>query len=61
MQESILASFLFIGIISVIVNIAVFAGMDLILKLMRIPEDIYIIYEKICMGDLLGNLLCIFV
>ena len=41
MQESILASFLFIGIISVIVNIAVFAGMDLILKLLRIPEDIY--------------------
>ncbi len=29
MQESILASFLFIGIISVIVNIAVFAGMDI--------------------------------
>ena len=41
MQESILASFFFIGIISVIVNIAVFAGMDLILKLLRIPEDIY--------------------
>ena len=41
MQESILASFLFIGIISVVVNIAVFAGMDLILKLLHIPEDIY--------------------
>ena len=46
MQESILASFLFIGIISVIVNIAVFAGMDLILKLMRIPEDIYTYMKK---------------
>ncbi len=40
-RNRILASFLFVGIISVIVNIAVFAGMDLILKLMRIPEDIY--------------------
>lgn len=46
MQESILASFLFIGIISVIVNIGVFAGMDLILKLMRIPEDIYTYMKK---------------
>ena len=60
MQESILASFLFIGIISVIVNIAVFAGMDLILKLMRIPEDIYT-YMKKYVWVIFWGIFCIFV
>ena len=49
MQESILASFLFIGIISVVVNTAAYTGRYLF------------IYERICMGDLLGDFFCIFV
>lgn len=41
MRESTLASFLFIGAISILMNSSVFAGLRPILTLLRIPEDIY--------------------
>lgn len=40
MKDSMLASFLFIGVMSVVMNAAVFAGIDVILKLLKVPADI---------------------
>ena len=41
MREGMRASFLFVGAVSVVMNILAFAGLDLILRLLRVPEDIY--------------------
>lgn len=41
MREAMRASFLFVGAVSVVMNIFVFAGLDLIFRLLRVPEDIY--------------------
>lgn len=41
MREAMRASFLFVGAVSVVMNIFVFAGIDLIFRLLRVPEDIY--------------------
>lgn len=46
MKESMLSSFLFVGSISAAINISVFAGMDAILRLLRVPEDIYGIMKE---------------
>lgn len=40
-REAMRASFLFVGAVSVVMNIFVFAGIDLIFRLLRVPEDIY--------------------
>lgn len=41
MKESIWASFCFIAVVTVLINIFVFAGMDFILKALRVPSEIY--------------------
>lgn len=41
MREAMRASFLFVGAVSVVMNIFVFGGLDLIFRLLRVPEDIY--------------------
>lgn len=46
MKESMLTSFLFVGGISVVMNISVFAGIDAILKMLRIPRDIYAVMKE---------------
>ncbi len=43
MREGMRTSFIFVGVIALAMNIAVFAGLDAILRLLRVPEDIYII------------------
>lgn len=46
MREGMRISFLFIGAIAVAVNIIVFAGLDIILHLLQVPEDIYTIMRE---------------
>lgn len=46
MREGMRLSFLFIGAIAVAVNIIVFTGLDIILHLLQIPEDIYTIMRE---------------
>lgn len=46
MKESMRTSFLFVGGISVIMNVSVFVGMDAILKMLRIPRDIYAVMKE---------------
>lgn len=41
MREGMRASFLFVGVVSVIMNVFVFAGLDVILKVLQIPADIF--------------------
>lgn len=46
MQESMFTSFLFVGVIAVVMNVIVFAGIDVILKMLQIPADIYGIMKE---------------
>ena len=46
MQESMFTSFLFVGVIAVVMNVIVFAGVDVILKMLQIPADIYGIMKE---------------
>ncbi|MDE6957019.1 MAG: MATE family efflux transporter [Lachnospiraceae bacterium] len=46
MREGMRTSFIFVGVIALAMNIAVFAGLDAILRLLRVPEDIYIIMRE---------------
>ena len=46
MQESMFTSFLFVGVIAVVMNAIVFAGIDVILKMLQIPADIYGIMKE---------------
>lgn len=46
MQESMFTSFLFVGVIAVFMNVIVFAGVDVILKMLQIPADIYGIMKE---------------
>ena len=41
LKNSIAASFIFISIVTILINILVFAGIDFILHILRIPSDIY--------------------
>lgn len=41
LRKSIAASFLFIAIVTIVINVVVFAGADLILHLLNVPPDIY--------------------
>lgn len=46
MQESMFTSFLFVGVIAIVMNVIVFAGIDVILKMLQIPADIYGIMKE---------------
>lgn len=46
MQESMFTSFLFVGVIAIVMNVTVFAGIDVILKMLQIPADIYGIMKE---------------
>ena len=46
MKNSMAASFLFIAAVTVVITAAVFAGIDLILKLLRVPSDIYALMRE---------------
>lgn len=46
MQESMFTSFLFVGVIAVVMNVIVFVGVDVILKMLQIPADIYGIMKE---------------
>ena len=46
LKNSIVTSFLFISIITVAINILVFAGIDFILYTLRVPADIYILMRE---------------
>lgn len=46
MQESMFTSFLFVGVIAIVMNVIVFAGIDVILKMFQIPADIYGIMKE---------------
>ena len=46
MQESMFTSFLFVGVIAIVMNAIVFAGIDVILKMLQIPADIYGIMKE---------------
>ena len=46
MQESMFTSFLFVGVIAVVMNVIVFAGVDVILKMLQITADIYGIMKE---------------
>lgn len=41
MKEGMRTSFLFVGTVAVIMNVLVFAGLDVILRLLKVPADIY--------------------
>lgn len=41
LKNSIAASFIFISIVTIFINILVFAGIDFILHILRVPSDIY--------------------
>ena len=46
MQESMFTSFLFVGVIAVVMNVIVFVGVDVVLKMLQIPADIYGIMKE---------------
>ena len=43
MKESMLTAFFLIGGVTVLMNLVVFAGLDFILKVLRVPEDLYLL------------------
>ena len=59
MKESMLTAFFLIGGVTVLMNLVVFAGIDFILKVLRVPEDLYLLMREYVWGNLPGNLFCI--
>lgn len=46
MKESMLTAFFLIGGVTVLMNLVVFAGIDFILKVLRVPEDLYLLMRE---------------
>lgn len=46
MKESMLTAFFLIGGVTVLMNLVVFVGLDFILKVLRVPEDLYLLMRE---------------
>lgn len=59
-KDSMVSSFLFIASVTLVINVLVFTGIDLILRVLRVPDDIYILmreYVKIIFSGIIFTFL----